>query len=150
MRQGDQFQNFLFFKKVLYGVKVVCSLVQYISIAFNLKYNRSKLYKTLEVCSILIFQRKVQKQFLHHILCMIFQDKCSSCYIILTDQISLFDCIYFLRYWAMCIAIVCFPGCFVISFKINLILYLIFYLYTRLKRQDKNYILRKKRAFKVI
>ena len=34
---------------------------------------------------------------------MIFQEKCFSCYILLTDQISLFDCLYFLRYWAICV-----------------------------------------------
>ena len=26
-----------------------------------------------------------------------------SCYILLTDQISLFDCLYFLRYWPICV-----------------------------------------------
>ena len=51
-----------------------------------------------ETCSILIFQKKIWEQFLHHILCMIFQEKCFSCYILLTDKISLPDCLYFLRY----------------------------------------------------
>ena len=32
-----------------------------------------------------------------------FQEKCFSCYILLTDQISLSDCLYFLRYWAICV-----------------------------------------------
>ena len=30
-----------------------------------------------------------------------FSTKCSSCYILLTSQISLHGCLYFLRYWAM-------------------------------------------------
>ena len=30
------------------------------------------------------------------------QQKCFSCYIILTDQISLSDWLYFSRYWAKC------------------------------------------------
>ena len=30
-----------------------------------------------------------------------FQQKCSSCYVLFTDQISLFGCLYFLRYWAI-------------------------------------------------
>ena len=34
---------------------------------------------------------------------MNFQQKCSSCYILLTDQISLPGCLYFLRYWAICV-----------------------------------------------
>ena len=31
-----------------------------------------------------------------------FQQKCSLCYILLTAQISLPGCLYFLRYWAAC------------------------------------------------
>ena len=31
----------------------------------------------------------------------IFQEKCFSYYILLTDQISLSDCLYFSRYWAI-------------------------------------------------
>ena len=39
-------------------------------------------------------------------------------------EISLSDCVYFLRYWAMCVlctVILCFPGYNVINFEINLI-----------------------------
>ena len=32
-----------------------------------------------------------------------FQEKFSSCYILLTDQISLPGCLYFLRYLAICV-----------------------------------------------
>ena len=32
-----------------------------------------------------------------------FSRKCCLCCILLTDQISLPDCLYFLRYWAMCV-----------------------------------------------
>ena len=31
-----------------------------------------------------------------------FSKKCFSCYIVLTDQITLSDCLYFSRYWAIC------------------------------------------------
>ena len=31
-----------------------------------------------------------------------FSRKAFSCYILLTDQISLSDCLYLLRYWVMC------------------------------------------------
>ena len=34
---------------------------------------------------------------------IIFDKKCFSCYILLTDQISLSDCLYFSRYWAICV-----------------------------------------------
>ena len=32
-----------------------------------------------------------------------FSKKCSSCYILLTDQISFPGCLSFLRYWAICV-----------------------------------------------
>ena len=34
---------------------------------------------------------------------MIFQEKCFSCCILLTKQISLSDCLYFWRYWSICV-----------------------------------------------
>ena len=37
------------------------------------------------------------------IFCMIFKEKCFSCYILLTDQISFPDYLYFLRYCAICV-----------------------------------------------
>ena len=49
---------------------------------------------------------------------MIFQAKCFSYYVILTDQIPLLDCALSLK--SMCIAIVSFPGCDVTNFEINL------------------------------
>ena len=36
-------------------------------------------------------------------LCMFFQEKCFSCYILITDQISFSDCLYISRYWTICI-----------------------------------------------
>ena len=52
-----------------------------------------------ELCSILIFYKR--SQFLHYILCMVFQEKYFSCYILLTDKISLSDCLQFFRYWTI-------------------------------------------------
>ena len=40
---------------------------------------------------------------LDHILCMIFQENCFSCHMLLTDQIPLSDCLYLLKYWAICV-----------------------------------------------
>ena len=40
------------------------------------------------------------------IFCMVF-NKIFSSYILLTDQIPLSGCLYFVRYWAICIAMVC-------------------------------------------
>ena len=100
-----------FFEKTLYEVKandleLSFSIFRQSSTWHMMKTNCLKLYTiNPEICSILVFQKRVWEQFLHHILCMIFQQKCFSCYILVTDQISLSDCIYFLRYvyWAICV-----------------------------------------------
>ena len=63
---------------------------------FVLSYKKSKLYKTLY--SISVFQKRTLDQFVHQILCNIFQEKCFSCCVLLTDQIPLSNCLYFLRY----------------------------------------------------
>ena len=47
------------------------------------------------------------------------QQKCSSCYILLTDQISLPGCLYFLRYWVTCVLQLFVNQ--VVNFDINLI-----------------------------
>ena len=99
---------FLFFKKVLdqvkaSGLQLDFTIFQQPSNQHTIETNCSKLY-TVDpgICSILIFQIRVWEQFLQHILCMIFQQKCSSCYVLLTDRISLPGYLYFLRYWAIC------------------------------------------------
>ena len=83
---------------------------------------------------------------------MMFQEKCFSCYILLTDQILLPFRLEILG--NICIAIIYFPGCEVINFEINFIFLLrsffFFFFFARLKNQDKNlYILKTKIAFKV-
>ena len=73
---------------------------------------------------------------------MIFQQKCSSCYILLTDQILLPDCFYFLRYWAICV-LQLFVNQVVTSkkIKINLILLIKPFLYMHKKsRQNLKYL----------
>ena len=52
---------------------------------------------------------------------MIFQEKCFSFYILLTDQISLSDLLLLEILANMCIAIVCLPGCYVINYEIDFI-----------------------------
>ena len=56
-----------------------------------------------KLCSILTFYKRVLDQPTHHILCMIFQEKCFSCPIWLTGQISLCGSLYFLKFWAVCV-----------------------------------------------
>ena len=67
-----------------------------------------------EICSIFIFQERIWEQFLHSILCIIFQQKCFSCYILLTDQILLSYCVYFLRYCVICV-LQLFLSCIIIT-----------------------------------
>ena len=38
-----------------------------------------------------------------HFLCFIFQEKCFSCYILLSEEIYLSNCLYFFRYWVICV-----------------------------------------------
>ena len=54
---------------------------------------------------------------------MIFQQKCSSCYVLLTDQISLPRSLPLLLeiLGNVCITIACYPGCDVMDFETNLI-----------------------------
>ena len=123
MRQEDQFQNSFCFLQNLYMMSkpVVCSLLSiYIDSPqlgiqlkqtaqdhethFNYQYCSSMIRLEgidPQICSILTFQKRVWEQFLHHILWMIFQEKCFLCYILLTDKISLPHCLYFSRYWAI-------------------------------------------------
>ena len=77
---------------------------------------------------------------------MIFQEKCCSCYIVLTEQILLPD-ILLETVSNMCTAIVYFSDCDVINFEINLLIKLFFYM-TKKLRLELN-ILRTQRAFKV-
>ena len=52
---------------------------------------------------------------------MIFQEKCFSYYILLIDQISLSDCLYFSKHWPICV-LIWFPNQAVMSqnLKLNL------------------------------
>ena len=108
MRQGDQFQNSSRpLQKAQYevkasGLQLSFNTFRYPSTWHTIKTNSMR-FQTIdpEICSILIFQEKVQVQFLRHILCLIFQEKCFSFDILLFDQISLSHCLYFSRHWAI-------------------------------------------------
>ena len=91
-----------------------------------------------EICSILIFQLRAWEQFLQHNLCMIFLQKCSSCCILLADQISLSGCLYFLRHWAICVMQL-FVNQVVTSniSKINLIFHIKLFLYMHKNSRQK-------------
>ena len=139
--------------------QVVCSLVSTYFDSLNLSYNRNKLYKLLEtklwtiypeICSILIFQKRVWDLFLYFILCMIFQEKCFSCYILLNDQISMSDSLYFSRYWTICVSQL-FVNLVVTSQNLKLTISFDSSCFgARPKSQDKSWnIVRTTRAFKV-
>ena len=99
--------RFLIFKKTLYKIKESgldpgFTASRQPSNQHTIKTNCIKL-QTInpEIYSILIFQKTFWEQFLHHIQRIIFQQKCFLCYILSTDQISLSDCLYVLRYWTI-------------------------------------------------
>ena len=121
---------FLIFKRILYQLKASgCQLIFHIfrqsSSWHVIKANCIKL-QTLDpkICSILIFKKSIQEYFLHHILCMIFLEKCFSFYIL----------------GNMCITFVYFPGCDVINFEINLIFPIKPLFYMSDKSSDENII----------
>ena len=83
---------------------------------------------------------------------MIFQQKCFSCYILLTDQIFIvWLSLLFEILGNMCIAIVFWPGCDVINFEINLI-FLIkpFLCMIRKSKQKLKYLENEKRVSSVL
>ena len=117
--------RFLFFKKALYQVKASglqpdFTIFGQLSNQHTIETNCLKLYIIdPEICSILNFSIRVWEQFPQHILCKIFQQKCSSCYILLPDQTSFPGCPYFLRYWAIC-ALQLFVNQLVVSWVLKL------------------------------
>ena len=121
IRLGDQFQACCyFFKKAQSKVK---ASGQHFSFKMfyqttTWRYNKKKLYNSMLIwrCDQIL---RIPDQLPQHILCMIFQEKCFSSYILLTGQMSLSHCLYFLRYWVICVVIICFPVCDTINFKIN-------------------------------
>ena len=121
----------LFFKKALYEVRanglqhsvdmfwrVVCSLT---SIYFaSLAYNKSKLYKNLDYWS----RDMVNFDFLEKSLWIVFPPHfvykfCNCPNFIIWLRVSLFDLLFEIL-GNMCIAIICFQGCDVMNFEINL------------------------------
>ena len=107
--------NILFshlFTAVFFEKQVVCSSV---STWHTIKTDCTKLLiRTVdqEICSFDFLENGLGTSFPHHVLCMNFQEKCFSHYILLTEQILLSDYLYVLIYWAIC---VCFPGCEITS-----------------------------------
>ena len=82
--------------------KIVFYLIQYKNITREIFY--SKNHAENEETLRLLNQRFTQFWFLRKGSENSFlQQKCFSCYILLTDQISLPGCLYFLRYWAICV-----------------------------------------------
>ena len=96
LRKRDQFQTFICLLKRFSQSKSKWSVsyFQYISKVLNLKTKK----QTLKL------SEKGLKQFLHHILCMIFQEKCFSCNVTFINSPNfLNDWFYLLRYWSICV-----------------------------------------------
>ena len=128
---------------------MVCSLIYFISIAFKLPYNRNKLFKTLHYwCRDMLnldFSDKglwivSPAYFLYD-----FSTKMLLMLYSINWPISLPGCLYFLRYWAICVL-----RYFVNQVVRSWILKKRAIFSTWPKSHDKNFnILRTKRAFKV-
>ena len=93
IRQGDQIQtSFYFFKNAEYEVKttilqLIFSVFRQLSNWDNIKTNCIKLQIiNPEICSFLVFQKRIKDQFVHHILCIIFQEKIFISYILLMTK----------------------------------------------------------------
>ena len=106
MWQGDQFQTFLLFKRASYEVnasrvQLSSNLIRKFSTWNTIKINCIIFQiNDPEICSTFIFQKRIWKQLLHHILRMNFQEKCFCCYILLTDIRQYMLCNYqFPRLW---------------------------------------------------
>ena len=80
---------------------------RYILIALSLAYNKNKLYKTLGYWSRDMLNFGFLEKGLGIVSAPIFvydfSRKIFIVCIVLTDQISLSACLYFLRYWAICV-----------------------------------------------
>ena len=100
------YRPFLFLRCFILG-KSKCSPTwfRYISIVLKLAYKRKKQcntlrYKSRDMLNYDFLDKGLAIVF-QQILWMIFQQKCSSCYNLFIDEISLPGCLYFLRYWAI-------------------------------------------------
>ena len=86
---------FVFLKSFILGKsKWPAAWFYYISIALKLAYNRNKLFKTLHYWSRDTFNFDFSDKRLGIV---------SPAHYVLTDQISLPGCLYFFRYWVMCV-----------------------------------------------
>ena len=108
VRETSSRPLFIFWKSFILGKsKLSAAWFHYISIALKLAYNRNKLFTTLHHWSRDILTFDFLDKGLGIVSSAHFvydcSAKCSSCYILLSDQISLLGCLYFLKYWAICV-----------------------------------------------
>ena len=120
--QGNQFQIAFCFLKELSSLQFDFAIFRKPSSQHTIETKCLELYTIdPEICSILIFKIRVWEQLPQHILFIIFQQKCSSCYILLTNYFIVQLPLLLEILGNMCFAIVSEPGCDVIDFEINLI-----------------------------
>ena len=125
-------------KKVLYEVKKVVSSL--FSTYFNSPQLGVEQKQTVQNLGKYILRYAQFWFFLHCILWIVFQEKCFSCYILLTDLISFTLLSLLLEIFAnTCIVIVCFSGCD-ISFVLSFVLIKPFFNMTKTSRQKFKYL----------
>ena len=132
---------------------MVWSLVSIYFDTLHLIYNKNKLYKTLDYWSRQLFnfdflEKGLGIVSLPHFLYDFSRKIFLTLYSINWPNFIVWSPLL-LRYWKLCFAIICFPGCDIIIFKVSLIYFSSSRFSTWQKSQDKNWnILRTNRAFK--
>ena len=83
--------------------KVLCSLFLLYA---KLRHLETKLQTTFFYLIISFLKKSIEvwDQSPCFIFCITFQEKYFSCYILLTGQISFSGCLYFVKYWAVCVS----------------------------------------------
>ena len=132
---------------------MVCSLVQYISTAFNLAYNINKLCKTLDYWSRamlnfdflekslgLVSPPHFEYDFSRKIFLILYSINWPNFTVLLSLLLEILG--------NMCIAIVCFPGCDVMNFEIILIFLIKPFFYMTKKSRLKFKYLENEKSFK--
>ena len=97
---------------------MICSLVSVYFEDTQLGYNKKQ---NVRYARFWFFRKGYGNSFSTTFCEWFFKKKHFSYYILLTDQISVSHYLYLLKYWTMRVfGIVCFPGCNVLNFEINL------------------------------
>ena len=130
---------------------MVWSLVSIYFDTLHLIYNKNKLYKTLDYWSRQLFnfdflEKGLGIVSLPHFLYDFSRKIFLTLYSINWPNFIVWSPLL-LRYWKICFAIICFPGCDIIIFKVSLIFLIKPFFYTTKKSRQKLKYLENKQSF---